>query len=87
MFEALSELGNKKLKICNILIEKCKNMIEYPDFEPKCYSRTAKGINKTGHDSKRILNWMAYYERDSEKINLFDLMTSVLTCLNEISQR
>ena len=29
----VSKLKNKKVKINNILIEKYKNMIQYPDFE------------------------------------------------------
>ena len=33
IYEVLSTLKNKKLKINNILIEKCKNMLEFPDFE------------------------------------------------------
>ena len=33
LYELLSTLKNEKLKINNTLIEKCKNMLENPDFE------------------------------------------------------
>ena len=61
-------------------------MIENPDFEQNYYSRTAKAIYKIGHDSIRIMKWLAYYDRSfHENIFYFDLLASILTCLNEIS--
>ena len=42
-----------------MLIEKPKDMIENLDFEQDCYSRTAESINKIGHDSIRLLKWLA----------------------------
>ena len=41
---------------------------------------------KTGHDSKRIMKWLAYYDRSFfvNKID-YDLMASILACVNEIS--
>ena len=63
-------------------------MIENPDFEQDHYSKTAEGIYKVGHDSISLMKWLAYYDRSYyEKINYYDLMASVLTCLNEISAR
>ena len=41
IYEVLSTLKNKKLKIKNILIEKYKDMLENPNFEQDHYSRTA----------------------------------------------
>ena len=63
-------------------------MSENPNFEQDYWSRTAKGIDKIGHDSIRLLKWLAYYERSCYgSINYYDLMGSVLKCSNEISQR
>ena len=59
VYEFLSTLKNKKLKIKNVLSEKNKDMLENPNFEQDCYSRTALGIYKIGHDSIRILKWLA----------------------------
>ena len=58
IFEVLSKLKFKKLKINNILIEKYKNMIENPNFEQNYWSRTATGTCKIGHDSFRIMKWI-----------------------------
>ena len=63
MFETLSTLKNKKLKVNNILIQKHKDMFLNPHFEQDYYSRTATGIYKIGHDSIRQTNWLAYYRR------------------------
>ena len=63
-------------------------MLENPDFEQHFYSRTAIDIYKIGHDSIRIVKWLAYYDRSyDEKMNHYDLMGSVRNCLHEISQR
>ena len=51
LYEGLSTLRNKKLKINNTLFEKFKDMSENPDFEQDYWSRTAEGIYKIGHDS------------------------------------
>ena len=51
IYEVLSTLKNKKIKINSILIEKYKDMLKNPDFEQNHWSRTAIGINKMGHDS------------------------------------
>ena len=57
------DLKNKKLKIHKILIEKYKDMLEYPDFEQNHYSRTATSLHKIAHDSIRLLKWLAYCDR------------------------
>ena len=44
IYEVLSTLKNKKLKIKNILFEKNKDMLENPDFERKYWSKTAEGF-------------------------------------------
>ena len=81
IFEVLSTLKNKKLKINNILIEKYKNMLENPDFEQNFWSRTATGIYKIGHDSIRLMKFICYYDRSYyENINYYDLMGSLCFC-------
>ena len=88
LYEVLSTLKNKKLKINNTLIEIYKDMIKNPDFEQNYWSRTAQGVYKIGHDSIRLMKWICYYDRSYyENINYYDLMASILTCLNEISKR
>ena len=63
-------------------------MLENPDFEQDCWSITANGIYKRGHDSIRLMEWICYYDRSyHENKNCFDLMGSILSCLNEISKR
>ena len=85
IYEVLSKFKNKKLKINNILIENYKDMLENPDFEQDYWSRTAIGRYKIGHDSVRLLKWLAYYDKSYyEKKNYHDLMGTVLNCLNEI---
>ena len=87
IYEVLSTLRNKKLKINNILIEKYKNMTEKPDFEQNHYSITSTGIYKIGHYSIRLMKWTCYYDRFFyENKNCYDLMGSVLKCLNEVSK-
>ena len=44
IYKNLSTLKNRKLKINKILIDKYKNMIDFPDFEQNCYSITSTGI-------------------------------------------
>ena len=84
--EIISALENKNLKINNIFVEKHKEMLENPDFEQDCYSRTAEGINKTGHDNISLMKWMAQYDRSYyENIIYYDLIGSVLKSLNEVS--
>ena len=48
IYEVLSTLKNKKLKINNILIEKYKDMLENPNFEQNKYSITSTGIYRIG---------------------------------------
>ena len=59
IFEALSTLKNEKLQINNRLIEKYKDMCENPDFEQNQYSITSEGIHKIGHESIRLMKWLA----------------------------
>ena len=63
-------------------------MLESPDFEQYLWSRTAEGFYKIGLDSIRIMKRLIYYDRYYyDKMNYFDLMSSVLKCLNEKSGR
>ena len=76
------------MKTNDILIEKYEIMLENSDFEQDHWSRTAESICKIGHDSIRFLKCICYYDRTYyENISFYDLMGSVLECLNEISQR
>ena len=78
IYEVLTKLKNKKLKINNTLIEIYKDLLKNPDFEQKYCSRTAKGIYKIGHDSIRLMKWICYYDRSYyENINYYDLMASI----------
>ena len=88
IYEVLSTLKNKKLKINNILIEKYRDISENPDFEQDYFSRTAVGIYKIGHDSIRLMKWICYYDRFYyENFNYYDLMGSLCEYLYEISKR
>ena len=72
IYNILSTLKNKKLKINNILIEIYKDMLLNSNFEQNYWSRTAKGIYKIGHDSIRLVKWICYYDRSYyENINYF----------------
>ena len=77
IYEVLSTLKNKKLKINNTLIEIYKNMLENPNFEQNKYSLTSTGIYRIGHDSIRLKKWICYYDRSYyENVNYYDLMGS-----------
>ena len=88
IYEVILTLKSKKLKVNNILIEKNKIMLEFPDFEQNHYSITSTGIYRIGHDSIRLMKRICYYDRSYyEKINFYDLMGSICNHLNEISKR
>ena len=55
IYEVLTTLKNKKLKINIILIEKYKDLLENPNFEQNRYSITSTGIYKIGHDCIRLM--------------------------------
>ena len=85
IYKVLSTLKNNKLKTNNILIEIYKDMIKNPDFEQNYWSQASTGIYKIDHDCIRLMKWICYYDRSYyENINYYDLMASILTCLNEI---
>ena len=82
LYEVLSTLKNKKLKINNILIEIYKDMLKNPNFRQNKNSITSTGNYKIGHDSIRLMKWLCYYDRSYyENINYYDLMGSILICL------
>ena len=67
------------------MIEKYKDMLENSDYEQNYWSRTATGIYKIGHDSIRLMKWLACYDMSFyEKIKCFELLGPVLKYLNEI---
>ena len=63
IYEVLSTLKNKKLKVNNTIIEIYKNMLINHNFEQNCWSKTANGIYKIGHDSIRFMKCICYYDR------------------------
>ena len=66
------------------MIENYKNMLEKSDFEHDYWSRTAEDIYKNGHDSNRLMKWLAFYDKSYyENTNYYDLMGSILKILNE----
>ena len=84
IYEDLSTLKNKKLKLNNILIEIYKDKLKNQDFEQNYWSGTAEGIYKIGNDSIRLLKRICYYDRSYyENINYYDMMGSVLKTLKE----
>ena len=88
IYEILSTLKNKKLKINNTLIDIYIDMLKNPNFEQNKYSLTSTGIYKIAHDSVRLMKWICYYDRSFyENVNYYDLMGSICKYLNEISGR
>ena len=63
IYEVLTTLKNKKLKINNILFEKYKDILENPSFDQNHCSITSTGVYKIGHDSIRLMKWICYYDR------------------------
>ena len=88
IFEVLSTMKNKKLKINKPLLEIYNYMLRNSNFEKNYWSRTATGIYKIGYDSIRLMKRICYYDRSHyENINYYDMMGSISKYLNEISQR
>ena len=84
IYEVLSTLKNKNLKINDTLIEIYKDMLLNPNFEQNYWSRTSKGIFKIGHDSIRLMKCICYYDRSYyENINSYDLMASICIFLKK----
>ena len=78
IYEVLSTLKNKKLKINIKLIEIYKDLLKNPNFEQNKYSLTSTGVFKIAHDSIRLMKWICYYDRSYyENINYCDLMGSI----------
>ena len=78
IYEALSTLKNKKLKVNKSIIEIYKDMLKSPNFEQNRYSLTSTGIYRIGHDSIRLMKWICYYDRSYyDNINYYDLMGSI----------
>ena len=70
IFKLTSQINNRKLIIKDIFNEKFKDMLENPIFEKNCYSITAEGIYKNAHDTKKLIKWLAFYDRSYyENIN------------------
>ena len=63
IYDVLSTLKNKKLRIYNTLINKYKDMLENPNFEQNHDSLTSTGFYRIGHDSIKLMKWLAYYDR------------------------
>ena len=89
IYEVLSTLKNKKLKINYILIEKYKDLLKNPDFEEDYWSRTGQGVYKIAHDNIWLMKWICicFYDRPYYgNINSYDLMGSVCRYSNEVPQ-
>ena len=85
IYEVLSTLKNKKLKINNTLIELYKDTLKNPNFEQNQCSKTSIGLYKIAHYSIRLMKWICYYDRSYyENINYYDLLGSIFKHLNEI---
>ena len=63
IYEVLSTLKNKKLKINKNLTEKYKDMFKNPELEQDYWSIAAIGVYKIGHDSFRLMKCLGYYDR------------------------
>ena len=62
-------------------------MLEKPIFEPDYHFRTTIVFYKIEHDKISLVKWLAYCHRSYyEKLNYYDLMGSILGCLNELFQ-
>ena len=60
-------------------------MIENPDFEQSYWSTTSAGIYEIGHDSVRLMKWLAFYDRFYyEKLNSYDFMASIFSCTSHL---
>ena len=77
IYKILSTLKNKKLKLNNILIEKCTDMIENPNFEQNKFSITSTGNYKIAHYSIRLLKWIRFYDRSYYEIKIFMIWWAV----------
>ena len=83
IYEVLSTLKNKKLKINDILIEKYKDRLENLNFEQVYWSRTAIALNRIGHDFVRLMKWFISYDKFYyDNMNYFDLMGSICKYLD-----
>ena len=72
------------MKLNNILNEKYKNKLENPNLEQDFCLVTARGIYNIGHDSTRIITWLAYYDKSFyENVTYFALMGSILNYLKK----
>ena len=83
-FEVLSIVQNIELKFKDEFIEKYEKMKE---FEHNYRSTTAINYYRIGFGSIRLMEWIAFDDNFKGNINKFDLMASVLSCLNDISNR
>ena len=85
LYEVLSTLKNKKLKINNIIIEIYKDMLSSPDSEQNYWSRTARGISKIAHNSIKLKKWICYYDRYFMKILIIMIYWEVFVDITLIS--
>ena len=74
------------MKIIKLILEKNIGMNLNAVFERKLYSRTAGDIYKIGHDSIRLLKWLAKFDRSFyENINYYVWMANkIISLKNDI---
>ena len=88
IYEVLSTLKYKKVKVNNTLIDIYKEMLLNHIFEQNKNSITSTGIFKIAHNSFRIMKWICYCDRSYyENIKYYDLMGGMCKYLNETSKR
>ena len=54
--------------------------------EQDYYSSTGKSVYRVGHDSIRLMKRMEYFYKQFANINYFEIIASVFSRLNEISE-
>ena len=88
IYEVLSTLKYKKVKVNNTLIDIYKEMLLNHIFEQNKNSITSTGILKIAHNSFSIMKWICYCDRSYyENIKYYDLMGGMCKYLNETSKR
>ena len=88
IYKILSTMKSKQLKMNNILIEKYKKVLEFPDFEQNHYSIISTCNFRIGHDYIRLMNWFIYRDRSYyDNMKYFDLMGSLCKHINEMSKQ
>ena len=88
IYEVLSTLKYKKVRVNNTLIDIYKEMLLNHIFEQKKKFNNFNWLFKIAHNSFRIMKWICYCDRSYyENIKYYDLMVGICKYLNETSKR